>query len=87
MRFGVIVCPQCKQVKGVNLTSKTTKCIRCGKILEMKKLKIFYETESLEKLRNAIGLVNIELVENCDTFRNLLYTKSKSKRKQFKRLI
>jgi transposase-like protein len=61
MRFGVIVCPQCKQVKGVNLSSKTTKCIRCGKTLQMKKLKIFYETESQKKLRKAIGLLNAKL--------------------------
>jgi transposase-like protein len=63
MRFGVIVCPQCKQVKGVDLSSKTTKCVRCGKTLQIKKLKIFYETESQEKLRNAIGLLNAELEE------------------------
>jgi len=61
MKFGVIVCPQCKQVKGIDLFSKTTKCIRCGKTLQMKKLKIFYETESQEKLRKAIGLLNMEL--------------------------
>jgi len=61
MKFGVIVCPQCKQVKGVDLFSKTTKCIRCGKTLQMKKLKIFYETESQEKLLKAIGLLNVEL--------------------------
>jgi hypothetical protein len=63
MRFGVIVCPQCKLVKGVNLSSKTTKCVRCGKTLQINKLKIFYETESQEKLRNAIGLLNAELEE------------------------
>jgi hypothetical protein len=63
MRFCVIVCPQCKQVKGVNISSKTTKCIRCGKTLQIKKLKIFYETESQEKLREKIGLLNIELAK------------------------
>ena len=61
MRFGVIICPQCNQVKGVDLNSKTTRCFHCGKILQMKKLKIFYETESQEKLRKAIGLLNSEL--------------------------
>jgi len=60
MRFGVIVCPQCNQVKGVDLSLKTTKCIRCGKTLQMKKLKIFYETESQEKLQNAIGVLNVK---------------------------
>jgi hypothetical protein len=63
MRFGVIVCPQCNQVKGMDLSIKTTKCIRCGKTLQMKKLKIFYETESQKKLRIAIGLLNAELEE------------------------
>jgi hypothetical protein len=61
MRFGVIVCPQCKQIKGVDLSSMTTKCIRCGKTLQIKKLKLFYETESQEKLQKAIGLLNVEL--------------------------
>ena len=60
MRVGVIVCPHCKQAKGVNLASKTTKCPRCGKTLTLKKLKIFYETDSQEKLRKAIGLINAE---------------------------
>ena len=83
MRFGVIVCPQCKQVKGVNLASKTTKCIHCGKTLQIGKLKICYETESQEKLRKAIGLLSTDLVGNRETFRNLLYKENKSKRKQF----
>jgi Zn ribbon nucleic-acid-binding protein len=61
MRFGVIVCPQCNQVKGMDLSTKTTKCIRCGKTFQMKKLKIFYETESQEQLRKAIGLLNAKL--------------------------
>jgi len=64
MRFGVIVCPQCKQVKGIELSSQTTKCIRCGKTLQIKKLKIFYETDSQEKLRQSIGLLNAELDKN-----------------------
>jgi hypothetical protein len=60
MRFGVIMCPQCHKLKGVDLSSKTTKCIRCGKTLQMKKLKIFYDTESQEQLRKVIGLLNAE---------------------------
>lgn len=67
MRFGVIVCPRCKQVKGVNLSSKITKCIRCGKTLQIEMLKIYYETESQEKLRKVIGLLNIDLAVNRET--------------------
>ncbi|MCX6671963.1 MAG: hypothetical protein NTX92_08595 [Euryarchaeota archaeon] len=79
MRFGVIVCPQCKQVKGIELSSKTTKCIRCGKTLELKKLTIFYETDSQEKLRQAIGLLNAELDTNSSANKKFLFDKHTSK--------
>ena len=73
MRLGVIVCPQCKQVKGVNLSSKTTRCAGCGKTLTLEKLKIFYETDSQEKLRQAIGLLNAELDGKSVAFKKLLH--------------
>jgi hypothetical protein len=73
MKLGVIVCPKCKQVKGVNLSSKTTRCTRCGKNLELKKLKIFYTTGSQEKLRQMIGLLNAELDKKSDTMKKLLH--------------
>jgi hypothetical protein len=79
MRFGVIVCPQCKQVKGLKLSSKTTKCIRCGRTLQMKKLKIFYKTNSQEKLRQAIGLLNAKLDENSTANKKFLFDKLASK--------
>ncbi len=81
--FGVIVCPQCNHVKSVNLSSMTTKCIRCGKTLQIKKLKIFYETESQEKLRKAIGLLNAEFQKKNDVFKKVLNDKNKAKRKAF----
>ncbi|MBE3122756.1 MAG: hypothetical protein IMZ53_16740 [Thermoplasmata archaeon] len=77
----MIVCPQCKQVKGVNLSSKTTKCTGCGKTLTLEKLKIYYETESQEKLRQAIGLLNAELDGKSVMFKKLLHDKHESKRK------
>jgi len=75
MRFGVIVCPKCKKVKGVDLSSKTTKCSQCGKILRLDKLKIYYETDSRVKLQQAIGLKNAELAGKYDEFKELLQTK------------
>jgi len=76
MRYGVIVCPQCNQVKGVDLNSRTTRCFHCGKTLQMKKLKIFYETESQEKLHEAVGLMNAELEGKRSTFATLLNNKN-----------
>jgi hypothetical protein len=74
MMLGVIICPQCRQVQGVNLSSKTTKCVGCGKTLSLEKLKIFYETDSQEKLRQAIGLLNSELDGKSVAFKKLLHS-------------
>jgi len=81
MRLGVIVCPQCKQVKGVNLCFKTTKCAGCGKMLSLEKMKIYYETESQEQLRQAIGLLNAELDGKSDAFKKLLHDKKRTETK------
>jgi hypothetical protein len=68
MRLGAIICPNCTQVKGVDLSKQTTRCIRCGKTLHLKKLTIFYATESQEQLRHAIGLLNAEIQKKHGTF-------------------
>jgi len=45
----------------------------------MKKLKIFYETDSQEKLRQAIGLLNAKLDENSTANKEFLFDKHTSK--------
>lgn len=72
MRYGIIVCPACKQVKGLDLSSKTTKCIRCGKTLLLKQLKIFYKTDSQEQLRQAIGQLNAKLDKDSNANKKFL---------------
>ncbi|UCF11875.1 MAG: hypothetical protein JSW06_07450 [Thermoplasmatales archaeon] len=76
MKFGVIVCPNCKKVKGVDLSCKTTKCSRCGKALLLENLKIFYKTDSVGKLQQAIGLVNAELDGRLKEFKETLQSKN-----------
>jgi hypothetical protein len=61
MKYGVIVCSKCKMAKGVNLYNKTTRCNRCGKIINIKKVKILFKTESAEKLRYYIGVTNAKI--------------------------
>ena len=68
MRFGVIVCSKCKHAKGVELSSKTTKCTHCGKILHVKKLKVFYTTDSQAELHHAVGRVNAEVDDKAGLF-------------------
>jgi hypothetical protein len=75
MRLGVIVCPKCKQVKGVNLSFKTTTCVRCGKKLPLRSLKIFYQTDSQEQLTQAIGRINANVNGKSNEFEKLIQTK------------
>ena len=82
MEFGVVVCPNCKKVKGVDLSCKTTKCPRCGKVLRLENLKIFYKTDSRRKLQQAIGLVNADIDGKVGEFKVLI---RKSKRRTLTR--
>ena len=77
MKFGIIVCSKCKRAKGVDLSNKTTKCIRCNKVLKIGQMKVLYETNSEQQLRQKIGLINAELDGNLEEFANLM-KKSKS---------
>lgn len=72
MRFGIVVCPKCKKAKAVELSCKTTKCLRCGRILKLDKLKIMYETDSEQKLRQALGLINAEMDGKLEEFKELI---------------
>jgi len=72
MEFGVIVCSGCKKAKGVNLSSKTTKCIRCGKTLNLEKLKILYKTTSRQKLQNALGVINADMAGRLEDFKKVM---------------
>ena len=75
MTFGVIVCPQCKAVKGVNLTNKTTTCIKCGKKLHVDKLKIFFTTDCHEELRQVVGQMNAQLWGCKEEFKEFVQSK------------
>ena len=58
MRYGVIICPHCKTGKIIELKHKSTTCIRCGKRLLIKKIKVLYQTDSLEGARQSLGQMN-----------------------------
>jgi transposase-like protein len=72
MKYGVLVCPTCKKAKGVDIAKKTTKCHRCGKVLQLQKLKIYYKSSSLEQIQRVIGLLNAELDGSDDDFKKFL---------------
>ena len=61
MRYGIIVCSKCKKAKIVQLSFKTTRCIRCNKIINIDKVRILKKSNSENELRNEIGKINAEL--------------------------
>jgi hypothetical protein len=72
MKYGVVVCPKCKNPKAVLLSSKTSKCARCNKILNIEKLKIIHKTNSESEVRNVIGLINADNDGNYDDFKKMM---------------
>lgn len=75
MRYGIVVCPNCRKAKGFEMKSKTTKCPICGKTLKIENLKMFYRTDSQEKMRKAIGLINANIDGKYKDFKKLLENK------------
>ena len=72
MKYGIFVCTRCKKAKVVDLSCKKTKCHRCGKILKLEKLKILYETDSENKVRQALGLFNAEMDGRLEEFKVIM---------------
>jgi hypothetical protein len=61
MKFGIIVCPRCRNSRVVDLSYKTTTCFRCNKRIDLNKVKILYKSNSEQEIRNAIGFINIRI--------------------------
>ena len=57
-RYAVIACPTCHTKKIVDTSSKTTSCNKCHKKLTLQHLRFLYESDSQEKARIAIGILN-----------------------------
>jgi len=61
MKFGIIVCPRCRNSKVVDLSYKSSICFRCNKRIDLNKVKILYKSSSGQEIRKAIGYMNIKL--------------------------
>jgi len=58
MKYGIIVCPNCKTAKIVDLSYKTSRCNSCNKLLKLAKLRVLYKSDSQQEIRSVIGEVN-----------------------------
>jgi len=61
MKFGIIVCPRCRNSKVVDLIHNTTTCFRCNKRIDLNEVKILYKSNSEQEIRKAIGCINKKL--------------------------
>ena len=69
--LGVISCPKCKRVCGIELKYKTKNCARCGYTMKISKVRIWVKTEDRNDLPDLIDKVRKEIAE--PTLRNLDY--------------
>ena len=72
MKFGIIVCPKCKKAKVVNLSCKTSRCYRCNEIFTFENLKIQYKTDSEQKARLDLGIVNAEIDGRLGEYKEIM---------------
>ena len=69
--LGVVSCPKCKRVCGVDLSYKTKNCARCNYTMKISKVRIWVKTENRNDLPELINNVRKEIAE--PTLRNLDY--------------
>lgn len=69
--LGVISCPKCKRVCGVDLSYKTKNCARCNYTMKISKVRIWVKTEDRNELAELINNVRKEIAE--PTLKNLDY--------------
>jgi transposase-like protein len=77
MTYAVIVCPRCNTAKIVDTSKRTTTCFTCKKHITLEKQTFLYETNTLEKAQQALGLVNAEKDGKKEEFKVFLRTKNK----------
>jgi len=64
--FGVIVCPRCSRVRGVDLSRKRVSCPGCGHSIDVTKAKIYFSTEDQAELIEAVGHMAREIAPRLD---------------------
>jgi hypothetical protein len=52
--YGIICCPKCRFVTGIDLKFKTKKCIKCNYNINLKKVRIIFKTEDKNELGKLI---------------------------------
>lgn len=58
MSYALVGCPSCKAIKGVEAGRRTTTCNRCGRKLEIARLRVLGRAETVEELQARLAALN-----------------------------
>jgi len=61
MSYGVVVCPACRRAKGADLARATTKCLDCGKVMQLDSVKVWASTDHADELSTLVGQVHTQI--------------------------
>jgi len=64
--FGVIVCPKCNRVRGIDLSIGRAVCPRCGHPIDIDRAKVYFRTESQRELVEAVRQKAREIAPSLD---------------------
>tara|TARA_B100001113_G_scaffold143104_1_gene117129 strand:- start:433 stop:642 length:210 start_codon:yes stop_codon:yes gene_type:complete len=65
--YGVICCPKCRFVTGIDLQFKTKRCVKCNFTVNVEKVRIIFKTEDNNELGDLIKEAR-KRVENGNLF-------------------
>lgn len=65
--YGVVLCPRCKQPRGVRLQAKTATC-QCGKTLHIQRLRVLIRTDSAADLPTVVGRIRAQMAGRLEEF-------------------
>jgi hypothetical protein len=68
MKFGVVQCSRCKTAKGIRLETKSTKCPKCGKKLDLNKTKLLCKVDNEKELASVVMRYNTRLEGGEDIY-------------------
>ncbi|MFA7341929.1 MAG: hypothetical protein WCY65_02005 [Candidatus Methanomethylophilaceae archaeon] len=56
--FAVVVCPGCRKPRGIKLSSQKSACPRCGRVIEVRKALIHFQSPDVREIKAFINALS-----------------------------
>lgn len=56
--FAVVVCPGCRKPRGIKLSSQKSTCPRCGRVIEVRKALIHFQSPDVREIKAFINAMS-----------------------------